>query len=98
LKSSEQPFVIKYCKNIMYREKVLKQCKGQKMYHDYQITIVTLIRNNQQYLRGCLESVFRQTNNNWNMIIINDASDEPINIKDHINEKYIDNLDKLKIY
>jgi glycosyltransferase involved in cell wall biosynthesis len=64
-------FMIKYHKNIITREKI----NYTKAIHDYQITLITLVRNTEKYLNDCLQSVISQTNSNWKMIIINDGSD-----------------------
>jgi len=48
--------------------------------HDYEITLIILVRNTHKYLETCLNSVYRQTSNRWRILIINDTPEIPINI------------------
>ena len=55
------------------------------------ITIITCIRNNLEYLKDSIDSLIAQTgigSNNWYNIIINDGSDDTINLEKIFGDDY----------
>lgn len=50
------------------------------------ISIITLVRNNKHYLKTSMESLLKQTNNNWECIIINDGSRYEVEYSDFLSE------------
>jgi|GEM_PF-6555385 len=88
-------FLVKYIGDDVVREKILQ---GNAI-HDYQITLIVLVRNSEQYLRDCLKSVFKQTNDNWKIVIVNDGSDNgPINLDDYLDPVEFKYKDKIKLF
>ena len=66
--------------------------------YNYEITLVILVRNTEKYLKECLESVFKQTNQRWRIMMINDNSDAgPINLTNFIDQNYMQFIDKIKL-
>lgn len=53
-------------------------------YHDHKMTIVTLVRNNKHYLKESMDSLLKQTSDDWNCVIVNDGSFDEIKIEDFI--------------
>lgn len=53
-------------------------------YNDYSMTIITLVRNNNQYLPTSIGSLINQTSDKWNCIIINDGSFKSVTLDDFI--------------
>jgi glycosyltransferase involved in cell wall biosynthesis len=73
--------------------------KNKTQSRNYQITLTILVRNTEQYLKQCLESVFVQTNDNWFIVIVNDFSyNGPINIDDYVDEQYLMFKNKITVY
>ena len=65
---------------------------------NYSINIITLVRNNKQYLKTSIGSLINQTNNNWYSIIINDGSNDFIKYDDFLDENEIKKYkNKIKI-
>lgn len=58
-------------------------------YHDYSITIVTLVRNNKHFLKESMGSLINQTSSNWNCIIVNDGSDYLVEHKDFLTKENV---------
>jgi GR25 family glycosyltransferase involved in LPS biosynthesis len=56
-------------------------------FYNYNMTIITLVRNNSQYLRTAMESLINQTSNNWNCVIVNDGSFNSVSLSDFIDPK-----------
>jgi len=58
--------------------------KGDKIFN-YTMTLTILVRNTEQYLKECLESVFEQTSKYWKIVLVNDCSDAgDINIDQYL--------------
>lgn len=55
-----------------------------KLYYNYTITIITLVRNNKHYLRESMLSLLNQTNDKWLCIIINDGSSYDVSYDDFL--------------
>lgn len=63
-----------------------------------QISIITLVRNNKEYLKTSIQSIINQTNNNWESIIINDGSIYNIKYDDFLEKNQINIFqDKIRI-
>jgi len=60
-----------------------------KIENKYSISIITLVRNNKQYLKISIGSLIEQTNSNWESIIINDGSNEKIEYSDFLSKEQI---------
>lgn len=78
---------------------ISKKSKGSNIsnivntnFHDYSMTIITLVRNNIHYLRESMKSLINQTSNKWNCVIVNDGSTDSVTIAD-----FIDSTDKSKM-
>ena len=39
-------------------------------------TIITAVRNRQDMVKSCMDSILRQTYPNWEHIVVNDCSDD----------------------
>jgi len=62
------------------------------------ISIITLVRNNKEYLKTSVSSLLKQTNQNWENIIINDGSTYEIEYEDFLTcEELIEYKNKIKI-
>ena len=60
------------------------------------ISVIMPVFNNSKFLRGCLDCLFAQTYKEWELIVVNDASTEPVQaILDEYSDKY---PDKIKVY
>jgi glycosyltransferase involved in cell wall biosynthesis len=77
----------------IYFYKFDKGCRSKiftnTQYNDYSMTVVTLVRNNKHYLKESMGSLLNQTSSNWNCIIINDGSDEPVLYSDFLSKESI---------
>ena len=83
------------CRKISIKTRRLKY---PRMNRDYVITLTILVRNTEQYLKECLESVFNQTSDRWKVIIVNDFSDNgPTNIDDYLAPSFHHLKSKIKV-
>ena len=55
---------------------------------DYNISIITLVRNNKHYLIESMNSLVEQTVDKWNCIIINDGSNYNIKLSDFLSSEH----------
>jgi glycosyltransferase involved in cell wall biosynthesis len=90
------PFKIIEWNNVTYYQ--VDQVYQNDPIHDYEITLTILVRNTQQYLKECLESVFKQTSNRWRIVLVNDFSDlGPIDIIDYVDPAYAYLIDRITV-
>lgn len=79
--------------NDIYFYKLENGCRSKifsgTQYNDYSITIITLVRNNKQYLKESMGSLIKQTSSNWNCIIINDGSDYDVEYRDFLTKENV---------
>jgi glycosyltransferase involved in cell wall biosynthesis len=95
LQLSRPKFILKGdAETFFYREYILD---ADQLY-DYEITLVILVRNTQCYLKQCLESIFKQTSTKWKIILINDASYNPLILNDYISNEYVRFRRNIKFY
>ncbi len=85
---NEIPKVLLSIDSYDYDNKI-RTYKLHDKYHDFSMTIVTLCRNNKQYLKQSMGSLIRQTSDKWNCIIINDGSKYDISFDDFLTEENI---------
>jgi len=67
--------------------------------NNFEITLIILVRNTEQYLSECLESVFTQTSTRWKIIIVNDGSNRgPLDIKQYVSDQYQEFLSQITVF
>ncbi|MGV8905502.1 MAG: glycosyltransferase family 2 protein [Acetobacterium sp.] len=64
-------------------------------YNEHLVSVITPAYNCEKYIKECIDSVINQTYKNWEMIIVNDNSND--NTKENI-EEYIKKDQRIKLY
>lgn len=69
--------------------------RDNKNYSKYLVSVITPAYNCEKYIKQCIDSVIKQSYENWEMIIVNDKSTD--NTEKIINE-YVKKDPRIKIY
>lgn len=84
--------------NFTYRDITYNDLRSVNDSIQTNVTIVTLMRNTEPYLKEYFESIFNQTYTKWNIIMVNDGSNGgPINLDLYIEKKYSHFKSKIKL-
>lgn len=91
-------YEVKEINGIMYRDIIYTNLREVNDAIQTEVTIVTLMRNTEPYLKEYFESIFNQTYTKWNLIMVNDGSlGGPLNLDQYIDSQYSHFKSKIKL-